>query len=66
MGTVGKLVAVLGADNTQLKKGLHEAQGLIAGTVNTLNSHKAQMLSIGAMAIPLLSATDWASAVNDL
>lgn len=66
MGTVGKLVAVLGADNTQLKKGLHEAQGLISGTVNTLNNLKAQMLSIGAMAIPLKSAIDWAAAVNDL
>lgn len=66
MGTVGKLITVLGADNSQLKKGLNEAHDLVSNTVDMLNSMKTRMLSIGAMAVPLKTAKDWAAAVNDL
>lgn len=66
MGTVGTLVARLGADTSGLRKGLKESEGLIQSTVNKINSIKAELLSISAIALPVNSAKEWAAAVNDL
>lgn len=66
MGIVGKLVTVLGADTSGLRKGLKESEGLINSTVNRLNSMKGELLSIGAMAMPVKAVQDWAAAINDL
>lgn len=66
MGTVGMLVARLGADTSGLRKGLKESEGLIQSTVNKINSIKAELLSISAIALPVNSAKEWAAAVNDL
>lgn len=66
MGTVGTLIARLGADTSGLRKGLKESEGLIQSTVNKINSIKAELLSISAIALPVNSAKEWAAAVNDL
>lgn len=66
MGTVGNLNVVLGASTTELKKGLKESEGLIESTVSKINGMRGQLLSIGAIAMPIASVRNWASAVNDL
>lgn len=66
MGTVGNLNVVLGASTTALKKGLKESEGLIESTVSKINSMRGQLLSIGAVAMPVAAVRNWASAVNDL
>ena len=66
MGTVGKMQVLLGADNSDLKKGLKESEGLISSTMSKITDMKAQLLSIGAMAMPIKAAQNWAAAVNDL
>lgn len=66
MGTVGNLSVVLGASTTALKKGLKESEGLIESTVSKINSMRGQLLSIGAVAMPVAAVRNWASAVNDL
>lgn len=66
MGTVGNLNVVLGASTTALKKGLKESEGLIESTVSKINGMRGQLLSIGAIAMPIASVRNWASAVNDL
>lgn len=66
MGTVGNLSVVLGASTTELKKGLKESEGLIQGTISKINGMRGQLLSIGAIAMPIASVRNWASAVNDL
>lgn len=66
MGTVGNLNVVLGAVTTDLKKGLKESEGLIESTVSKINSMRGQLLSIGAVAMPVAAVRNWASAVNDL
>lgn len=66
MGTVGNLSVVLGASTTALKKGLKESEGLIESTVSKINGMRGQLLSIGAVAMPVAAVRNWASAVNDL
>lgn len=66
MGTVGKMEVILGADNADLKKGLKESEGLINSTVSKISSIKGELLSLGAMAMPIAAAKEWAAAVNDL
>lgn len=66
MGTVGNMNVKLGAVNTDLKKGLKESEGLIESTVSKINSMRGQLLSIGAVAMPVAAVRNWAAAVNDL
>ncbi|WP_443683306.1 phage tail tape measure protein [Phascolarctobacterium faecium] len=66
MGTVGNMNVKLGAVNTDLKKGLKESEGLIESTVSKINSMRGQLLSIGAVAMPVAVVRNWAAAVNDL
>lgn len=66
MGTVGNMNVKLGAVNTDLKKGLKESEGLIERTVSKINSMRGQLLSIGAVAMPVAAVRNWAAAVNDL
>lgn len=66
MGKVGDLMVSLGADNTNLKKGMNESKNLIQGTMDTLNNMKAELAGISSMVAPLYVAKDWALAVNDL
>lgn len=66
MGVVGKMQVVLGADNTDLKKGLKESEGLISATMSKISSIKGELLGLGSMAMPVAIAKEWAAAVNDL
>ena len=66
LGTVGNMNVKLGAVNTDLKKGLKESEGLIESTVSKINSMRGQLLSIGAVAMPVAAVRNWAAAVNDL
>ena len=66
MGKIGELIVALGADNKDLKKGMKESQNIIQGTMETISSMKAELLSIAAISGPIASIRSWAGAVNDL
>lgn len=66
MGTAGNLNVIFGAITTGLKQGLKESESLIEGAVSKINNMKGQLLSIGAIAMPVAAVRNWAAAVNDL
>lgn len=66
MAKLGEMIVTLGADNKDLKKGMKESQNIIQGTLDTIGSMKAELLSIGSIAGPIAAIRSWAGAVNDL
>ena len=59
LGTVGNMNVKLGAVNTDLKKGLKESEALSKVQFRKSNSMRGQLLSIGAVAMPVAAVRNW-------